>query len=157
MTAEGTDDAIYLNNGRLAITATAILTGVLDAALVTVKNLIADHVKSIDGDSMIEISGSEMHMYASGMETLSLFNFGKGDDANARMYMEEYYNGNHIGTCELGACNFHLGAKGAAVRPFDIDIDRNDGKPYLRLNNEDYAKALDWKSNGDGTYTLIGR
>ena len=41
------DDAIYLTKGgKLAIKATAILTGVLDAAIVTVKNLVADNIIS---------------------------------------------------------------------------------------------------------------
>lgn len=46
LTAAGTDDAIFLQNGKLAIKATAILTGVLDAAIVTVKNLVADCIVS---------------------------------------------------------------------------------------------------------------
>ncbi len=46
LTAQGTDDAIYMDDGKLAIKATAILTGVLDAALVTVKNLVADTITS---------------------------------------------------------------------------------------------------------------
>lgn len=42
-----TDDALYMTkDGKLAVKATAILTGVLDAAIVTVKNLIADNIVS---------------------------------------------------------------------------------------------------------------
>lgn len=60
LTAEGVDDAIYLKDGKLAISATAILTGVLDAALVTVKNLIADVItagvlRSEDGGVYIDL------------------------------------------------------------------------------------------------------
>lgn len=41
------DDAVYLTkDGKLAIKATAILTGVLDAAIVTVKNIIATNIVS---------------------------------------------------------------------------------------------------------------
>lgn len=55
------DDAIYMTEkGKLAIKATAILTGVLDAAIVTVKNLIADNVvsgklKSKDGKTYFDL------------------------------------------------------------------------------------------------------
>lgn len=59
------DDAIYMTkDGKLAIKATAILTGVLDAAIVTVKNLIADSIvsgklKSKDGKTYFDLDGSE--------------------------------------------------------------------------------------------------
>ena len=55
------DDAIYMTeDGKLAIKATAILTGVLDAAIVTVKNLIADNIvsgklKSKDGKTYFDL------------------------------------------------------------------------------------------------------
>ena len=67
LTLEGADDAIYMNEktGKLGITATAILTGVLDAALVTVKNLVATNIvsgilKSKDGKSYFNLDTGEI-------------------------------------------------------------------------------------------------
>lgn len=65
LTADGADDAVYLQNGKLAIKATAILTGVLDAALVTVKNLLANSItsgvlKSKDGKTYFDLDTAEI-------------------------------------------------------------------------------------------------
>lgn len=67
LTLEGTDDAIYMDEktGKLGIKATAILTGVLDAAIVTVKNLIATNIvsgvlKSKDGSTYFDLDNAEI-------------------------------------------------------------------------------------------------
>ena len=60
------DDAIYMTkDGKLAIKATAILTGVLDAAIVTVKNLIADNIvsgklKSKNGQTYFDLDNNRI-------------------------------------------------------------------------------------------------
>lgn len=71
LTAENVDDAIYMTKeGKLAIKATAILTGVLDASLVAVKNLVATNIvtgvlKSKDGEKFyLDLDSGDLKMNA---------------------------------------------------------------------------------------------
>lgn len=66
LTLEGADDAIYMDEKtkKMAVKATAILTGVLDCALLTVKNLMATVItggilKSKDGKSYFNLDTGE--------------------------------------------------------------------------------------------------
>lgn len=66
LTREWVDDALYLTaQAKLGIKATAIVTGVLDAALVTIKNLIADVIttgilRSADGKTYFDLDRGEI-------------------------------------------------------------------------------------------------
>lgn len=80
LTADNVDDAIYMTEeGKLAFKATAILTGVLDAALVTVKNLIATNIvsgilKSQDGSTVFNLDLGEIRCTALDGTGVKIFN-----------------------------------------------------------------------------------
>lgn len=117
LTLEGTDDAIYMNEktGKLAIKATAILTGVLDAALVTVKNLVATNIvsgklMSVDKTTFFDLDNAEFVCKESDGPGLKVFggnlhlvdssgtvraSLGRGPDGRSfHLYSEQ---GEHVG------------------------------------------------------------
>jgi len=154
LTKEWVDEALYLtNDGRLAIKASAILTGVLDATLVTIKNLIAEKLSSIYRDDQLAIDSSSLKLFHKKLTTFSLLNI----DGQTQMQMTDFDDtGRYFGFCELGAMRLILGGMGIENHPFAIEVGKEDGKPRMKINNGAF-KELDWQPNGDGTYTLIGR
>lgn len=103
------DDAIYMTkNGKLAIKATAILTGVLDAAIVTVKNLIADNIvsgklKSKDGKTYFDLDKGMFSAENSVQKILiqpgMIFGF-----ANGQQCVSLYPIDANTGLLQLGKC-----------------------------------------------------
>ena len=130
LTLEGGDDAIYMNEktGKLGITATAILTGVLDAALVTVKNLVANNIvsgklMSVDKTTFFDLDNAEFVCKESEGPGLKVFagnlhlvdssgavraSIGRGRDGRSfSLYSEQ---GEHVGGISEttgGALMFH--------------------------------------------------
>lgn len=136
-----------LENGFLADFITA---GTLDAALITVKNLVAEVVKSVAGNSTLNITGAILELLTSGKTTVKISNRADGLPI---MYMYDLENGQRVDGMELTPHHFKLG--GTSVDPtFEMRV--GDGVCKLGLNAEDIPKTLAWKDNGDGTFALIG-
>lgn len=123
----------------------------INAELAKIVNLIADHVRSVKGTSVLDIDGAELIFLSNGKQTVQLTNMFEGLPI---LYMTDCENGIETDNCELSPHHIKLG--GTSVEPvFSISI--HDGKVHMGLNGESLAKELSWKSNGDGTYSLIGR
>lgn len=110
------DDAIYMTkDGKLAIKATAILTGVLDAAIVTVKNLIADNIisgklKSKNGQTYFDLDGEEIVAEDSLRKIVihpgMIFGFHKGTQCVAL-----YPADSSLAVLQLGSCHINGGPR----------------------------------------------
>ncbi|MBQ9839008.1 MAG: phage tail protein [Oscillospiraceae bacterium] len=133
------------------IVADFITVGTLDAALVKIKNLIADHVKSILGNSTLEINGASLSMYYDGTETFSVYNW---DDGTSAVYMRRSYE-------DGGEDNAHFRADlisvGGNINNPAVSLFANrEGNAHLYMASDGKAKQLSWRDNGNGTFTLIG-
>lgn len=106
------DDAIYITkDGKLAIKATAILTGVLDAAIVTVKNLIADNIisgrlQSMDGRVYFDLDlGDVVSMDERGYRTMMSSGMIRCQDDAKNICAGLYAAGTNYGLLLLGGCS----------------------------------------------------
>ena len=82
-------------------------TGTLNAALVKVINLIADHLLSIKGNSQLEIDGASINFKMNGKETLDIRNW---DDGVPFIYMTSYdASGNIVNRGQFGADRASVG------------------------------------------------
>ena len=104
------DDAIYMTeDGKLALKATAIITGVLDAAIVTVKNLIADNIisgklKSKNGQTYFDLDRNEIVAVDSSGRSIAIspgFLMGK---MNGKTSVMLYTFDEGVGALNLGGC-----------------------------------------------------
>lgn len=148
LTNNGAIQGIYVQDGKWYV----------NAELAQIVNLIAEKLKSVVGASALTLDGATVKLTTNGKPTFSLYNF---NDYVARLYFTDYDSaGNHKGEAEIGANRLYIGGYNAAPA-FAIDIAYgsgvDDGTPLLRINSYDTFKALSWKDNGDGTYSLIGR
>lgn len=55
----------------------------------------------------------------------------------------------------MSSRQIEFGVPGVEDRMY-IGVDRNNGKPYISLPGIGMLH-IDWRDNGDGTYTLIGQ
>lgn len=145
LTDYGKIQGLYVQDGKWYI----------NAEVAKIVNLIAEKLLSESGESKLRISGAEIHMMYNGKETFFLNNeFGSAAqmgftvmDENGTVTAEGFYNANHI---EIGgpgvADKLLLGVNTGTMMPYMI----LPNAPTLMLN-------LEWKDNGDGTYTLIGK
>lgn len=153
-TIDGEFVADFITAGELS--ASRIRGGTLDASAINVINLIAEKLSSISGETKVEINNAEIKMFSDDSVVFYLWNISRdGGGKGAVLYLSEVdQNGSGVGDCELNAMHFALGARGG-YQPFGFDISRDTGEIIMRVNNE--PKTIEWKDNGDGTYTLIGR
>ena len=137
-----TDDAIYMTeNGKLALKATAILTGVLDAAIVTVKNLIADNIisgklKSKDGKTYFDLDSGKIAVEGSDGKLVEILNGVVAcrcidDTLGAALYAG---GGNSIGWLILGKCGIVGTTETLKIQTLDEDA------------NQIASKNASWKS-----------
>lgn len=148
LTNNGTIQGIYVKDGKWYV----------NAELAKIVNLIAEKLKSVVGTSALTLDGATVKLTTNDKPTFSLYNF---NDYVARLYFTDYDSaGNHKGEAEIGANRLYIGGYNAAPA-FAIDVDYgsgiDDGVAVMRINTSDTFKALSWKDNGDGTYSLIGR
>lgn len=158
LTAENVDDGLYLDEktGKLAVKATAILSGVLDAALITVKNLVASSIvsgilKSKDGSTYFDLDNGAIVTKASSGEKVVIqygqvsltdssgqnrVSLARLSDGNYMIAMQDQA-GNHLGgLAELNGkllfcCSDASGnVVGQAVKWKTIDYMGVDGLPY---------------------------
>ena len=157
LTLEGADDAIYMNEktGKLGIKATAILTGVLDAALVTVKNLVATNIvsgrlKSKDGKSYFDLDTGEIVSVADN-GTKVVVNKGTVSVYNSagiqRVRIDRLGDDNHY----LVGLNDNSGnlAGGLGVFNDDFGIFASDGQSVI-------GGPVGWKTIDGVTYLVKG-
>lgn len=144
-----------LPNG--SINASAITTGVLNAELVKVINLLAERLRSQTATSQLDIDGASLRLSANGKETFSVDNYSDDPEigSEARCYFREYdETGAEIARAQLGARQLSLG--GTWVDPIILFTVVNN-RPRMYLDGMDGPLYISFKNNGDGTYTLIGK
>lgn len=151
LTQNGKLQGLYMKDGQLYVNASYLMSGVIDAAVVKVVNLIAEKLTSTMDSSTLSIDGSEIRLTAEGCgDTVSLRNW---SDGTPYLYMSQYDgNGKEVGQSQFGACRMQIG--GTWISPV-LAFYATEGKARLSLSGT--TKTISWKDNGDGTFTLIGK
>lgn len=156
LTKNGTLQGLYRGeDGELYVNASFLKSGIIDAAVVQVVNLIADHLKSTSGKQTIEIDGGRLEMIVDGVLKLYLATSQYGD-AEFRMY--QFANGKRFAETQIDGSGFHAHSSSDTFGYSEtglLGIDAITGRAMAQFSilND---KAITWKPNGDGTYTLIG-
>lgn len=138
-----------LKNGFVADFITA---GTLDAAIVKIKNLIAEKLTSKNGYDTLKIDGAALRFFctANNLPTFEVFNSQYGPIVYLQGYDHE--SGALDDYAELSAHHFKMG--GTSLAPvFNLQV-FNDAVSML-LPTGQYKLA--WRDNGDGTFALIGQ
>lgn len=144
LTNNGTVQGFYIQDGKLYI----------NAEFVKIVNLIAEQLSSIKDNSELRIDGAKIRMLSSGYETMLLNN---AFDGLPILYMNDVENGNVTSRGELSPHHIKLGGPGVGAAVVLGGTGENSTEPYMILGEYGVMRKLSWKSNGDGTYTLIGK
>lgn len=145
LTDFGKIQGLYVQDGKWYI----------NAEVAQIVNLIAEKLLSVTGKSSLRISGAEMRMMYDGKETFFLNNeFGNAAqmgfavvDETGVISAEGRYNANLV---EIGGAG--VGDK------LQIGVNTRDMTPYMVLpNSPELLLKLEWRSNGDGIYYLVGK
>ena len=149
-TIDGRFVADFITTGNLS--ATRIKGGTLDAMDINVINLVAEALKSILGNSVLDINGASIKLSTKGLGvTFNVVNF---EDGEPRVYMTSYdENGNVTNNSMLGTWLFGLG--GTDVNNPNFAITAGGDTVRIGLPGSGMLKTY-WKPNGDGTYTMTG-
>lgn len=139
LTEDGAIQGIYIQDGKWYI----------NAEVTKIINLIVDHVLSTKDEYSLEIDAARLRMKYGNADTVWLENYGNAPV----LYMHEVENGRKIGSSELAPNHLKLG--GTSINPI-LELSTYDKKVRLWLNGQSEGKYLSWKSNGDGTYMLVG-
>ncbi len=135
--------------------ADSITTGTLNAALVKIINLIANVVSSKKDLAELRIDGAELNMTYNGKATISISNEFEGLPI---IYMFDIEDGAVKNMSEYSPHHIVLGENMKTLnRAFAISVMPDTGKVLLQPGLDELGKLLEWKDNGDGTYSLIGR
>lgn len=103
-------------------------------------------------DGSIVLSGSGLQLFNTGKEVMQITNVFEGLPI---IYMKNYdESGAQTDAGEL--CTHHLKLGGTSLVPY-FYISALDGKAKMWINGETEGKELEWKDNGDGTFSLVGR
>lgn len=137
--------AATIENG---MSADFITAGTLNAALVNVINLVADHVRSNAGESSLEITGARLNISNGANTTVKISNEAVGYPI---MYLHDYRDGVKTSSSELSPHHIKIG--GTSADPI-LQIGIQNGKPDLQLGNT--KKTISWHDNEDGTWSIIG-
>ncbi|MBQ4600142.1 MAG: hypothetical protein IJB17_00735 [Oscillospiraceae bacterium] len=139
LTDYGAVQGFYLQDGKLYI----------NAELVQILNLVAQVLRSQEGDSELVIDGGELRYLHGGKRTVALSNDAAGLPI---LYLYDYENGTMTHRGELTPHHIRLGGRETQGT---VVLSVADGAVRLWLNGED-SKRLSWRANGDGTYCLVG-
>jgi hypothetical protein len=162
LTNNGALQGLYRgDDGELYINASFLKSGIIDAAVVEVVNLIAERLKSIKGVQILDVDGAGIDLSYAGKAIASLNTIGgssylnmteidKTTGKNAKMV--QIYNGSVTASCNEELFN---GSIDQAIMGID-----HEGKSYMDARRGNFreinGKKVSWKDNGDGTFTLIG-
>lgn len=150
LTGGGQAQGVFLEDGQLYINASYLASGVIDAAVVKVINLIAERLSSVQGDSLLQIDGACLKMYSDGNTTVQLDNEAAGDPV---LYIRSYQDGVLSNIGELTASHLRLGGSGLGGALY---LDTHTGKPRLDIELGN-PRTLEWVyDSGLGKYVLTG-
>lgn len=171
LTNNGKLPGLFMKDGQLYINASYLLSGTLDAALINVKNLIADKVNSIKGESKMEITESELGMAYKNITNLYIyqdFGYEGGEDnqdgvatqAIPLVYLRNLFPNAETGIWEvkdetvLSGWHLLMGAKPDA--PLFV-LQCYDGASHIEKLDKLLGKSIAWKYNSMlGGYVLTG-
>lgn len=157
LTKNGELQGLYRgDDGELYVNASYLKSGIIDAAVVQVVNLIAERLKSVNGTKIMEVIGAHLSMENDGKQYIAL----GASDFGSGLFVDEYddtdtpmANAMVTGTMVSVAGQIaHFGFPDVAA----IGIDPFDGRSYAQFSRLN-EKNIEWKDNGDGTFSLIGR
>lgn len=137
LTNNGQAQGVFLQDGQLYINASYLASGIIDAAMVKVINLIAERLSSVQGDSLLQIDGANLQLYSDGKLTVQLDNRYTGSPI---LYIQSYDGGVLKDIAELTGHHFRLGGTGPAG-PLYLDI--HEGKARLDLDGGT-PRTLSW-------------
>ena len=157
LTENGELKGIYMEGGELFINASYLKSGIIDAAVVQVVNLVAERVSSVLGNRKMGISGAAIGL--------------SQDDDLLFGVTTEYDNYAVLRLIQKTAGHTQLAAGGDGVQIEDWN-NRNTSLPgsppktvaFFGIENGEgvlnidriNGMAVSWQSNANGTHTLIG-
>lgn len=163
LTDNGKEQGIYRGeDGHIYINASYLKSGIIAATLIDVANLIAERLQSISDNTRLSIDSALLKFLFGESETIKIHNtnipgnddvFLGGPYPIIEMIMRDG-NLNPVSYCEIAANHLQLG--GTKEEPA-VNLRTLGDRVYLGLNGDKEGKKLEWKDNGDGTYTPIGR
>ena len=134
----------------------------LDAALVTVKNLVAEKLRSVSGTSVLDLDGATIRLNGKNGTTFDVYNW---EDGIAAMMFHDQTSGD---SAQIRASFIGLGGD-SGISPDLALFARSFTGAGSRLVIDEiqhtgdsahpfkfFGKTVSWKPNGDGTFTLIG-
>lgn len=164
LTNNGEAQGIYRGeDGQIYINANYLMSGIIDAAVVQVVNLIAERLQSISGFSRISIDSALLQFLFGEAETIRIRNASAtgGDNLNESgpyPILELIMRDEDLSPISYGKLAANLLRLGGIQEEPAFNLRTTDnGRAYLGIGGDTVGKWLSWKDNGDGTYTLIGR
>lgn len=153
LTKNGELQGLYRgDDGELYVNASYLKSGIIDAAVVQVVNLIAERLKSTKDGQVLDIDGAGLVLSLDGVPLVVL-----NTNILMQCYLRMFYHN------ESGGENSELSLFGNLLQFYCDNTEStarigmgHDGVPYAefaKLNE----KNIEWKDNGDGTFSLIGR
>jgi hypothetical protein len=131
----------------------------LNAEIIKVLNLIADHLKSVKDTQVMEIDGAGLSLALDGKILADLKTTEYGDRAQFSIYVYDSATGapmidTHMtdGAIMVAASMDYYGKGDVAT----MGIDPYTGTSYAQFEQLN-DKTIYWEDNGDGTFTLKGR
>ena len=147
-TAEQKVSTEAATNKALQFQVSSDKTIVIDLA----NNRITINTKQNGVEGSIVLSGAGLQLFNTGNEVMQITNIFEGLPI---IYMKNY-NESDVQTDTGELCTHHLKLGGTSLVP-TFYVSALEGKAKLWINGEDEGKELEWKENGDGTFSLIGR
>lgn len=143
LTNNGELQGLYKKDGKLYI----------NAELVQIVNLIADHLKSVSDNRTMEISSGRFEF---SVDDLARVVIEANTFGTPQIWIPTYdENGDSIGDVVIRPGM--IGVNSTFPKPgfawMEIDEDTGKGTMQTDVFN---GKSVSWKDNGDGTFTLIG-
>ena len=155
LTNNGTLPGLYMQDGQLFVNASYMVSGVLDAALVTVKNLIAETlVSKANFGTTMEVRGGILRLLQDNKTLFHLTTEYAGASLMRLTSTEASARPSNLEISPWGLQSLDL----SGTRPVDklfVGVDVSTGLPVLSCNG--VKKAISWKQNSDGTFTLVGK
>ena len=153
LTKNGALQGLYRgDDGELYVNASYLKSGIIDAAIVQVVNLIAERLKSVDEDQELCIEAGRLVLNVYDEPLVQL-----GTNYLMQCYMTMRY------FSESGGADTYLTLNGNRLDFIGVNTDGvasigldSDGIPFAQFDILN-GKNIEWKDNGDGTFSLIGR
>ena len=149
LTGNGAIQGLFMENGQLYICADYLKSGKVAAELIDVNNLIAQKLLSASGDNKMQIDGAQLLFSVAGHTAMEMYT----EDGVPILYMFDRESGSIVDTMEISP--HHLKVGGTSALPA-FYVSGGSGGCRLAINGGS-PKALFWKENSDGTFSLMGR